>query len=231
MFLDELELRLETLQTALPKARMAHKAAPKHIIGFELLDVVHQEPFLRVKVAELRDSQPWAHMAEDNPLVLFCQDLQQPIIAPDTQVLCNTWKQVPTSHDLLVATVRGISNLINGNGGWKLSENFVWQLPSPLISCHAAEANTPVIHTQKLRSVGRRMSFSRNTQEDPRPMLGAMINGGLIFGRSILDKGCRAVVLDQSIASVSFLLRFPQPPETRQTLTLSVAIHCDTHYN
>lgn len=64
-------------------AAVKHKrAAPKCIVGFELIELVKENTILHVK--EELVNQPWAHLAQDGGLVLFCRDIGQ-AIAPSSK--------------------------------------------------------------------------------------------------------------------------------------------------
>jgi hypothetical protein len=193
MLLDELESVMEVLHKSLPAARKPRKASPNGIIGVELLDVVHQKPDLQVKSVVFSKPQPWAQLAEDRPLVLFCKDLGQAITSANPNILCDSWKKVPESKDLFVTTVRAIKNLFKENGGRRLTGNCLWDIRDPLVSLHTLGVKSTIVHTQKLQAADSiRSLIKKGTEKDPLPLLEALIDGGLIFARPISGKGCKA---------------------------------------
>lgn len=106
-FLDEFETERQELHEVLKAAREMKRAAPEYIVGYELLDVVHQMPNLQAKVIKLCNPQPWSHLVEEAP-VLLAKDLGQPIVSNKPERLCHLWKEVPRDGDYLVATAKAL---------------------------------------------------------------------------------------------------------------------------
>ena len=105
-----LEIGQQFANDAWDSAVKHNRAAPKCIVGFELMELVKESTMLQVK-EELVD-QPWAYLAQDGRLVLFCRDVGQ-AIAPSPKIsnLCNSWQQVPSGMHYLVAHGFGLQTL------------------------------------------------------------------------------------------------------------------------
>lgn len=193
-YLFELDLERQELHEVLRTARELKKDPPDSIVGYELLDVVLEKTPLLAKVISFRDPQPWAFLAEETP-VLVVEDLGRAIVTSEPHTLCDRWKQVPAGRNYLVATVPAIHYLIEGRGGFKLSDQIRWDFSDSLINSHTIGSKSTVLHTQKLRSVEKHfLAWNRDQQNDPRPLLSGVSNGAFIFGPSGLIKACTATL-------------------------------------
>lgn len=104
-----LEIGQQFANDAWDSAVKHKRAAPKCIVGFELMELVKENRILHVK--EELVNQPWAHLAQDGGLVLFCRDIGQAIVPSSKAALCDIWQQVPSGMHCLVAHSFGLQSL------------------------------------------------------------------------------------------------------------------------
>jgi hypothetical protein len=201
-FLLELETQRQERSQVLKVARQLKKAAPGSIVGYELLHVVLETPNLLAKVIQFADHQPWTFLADEAP-VLIVEDFGQAIVTNEPHVLCDRWRQVPTGRNYLVAAAPAIQHLIESRGGFKLSDQVLWDFSNSLIDSHQIGNKSPVLHTQRLCSVESRFNRWKRGQIDPRPMLNAASSGAFIFGSPVLTKPCNAIFEHTGMQMVS----------------------------
>jgi hypothetical protein len=162
------------------------RMAPKYIIGIELLHFVHKEIFIPFREAEV--NQPWAHLSDGEPFVLFCKNLGAPI-GPSLALtdICERWERVPPEQHYLVATSHSIEvQLLNHvrKGVPRLADNITWKFTNPLFHSHEIGENSKCDHLQILDT--------EKPGDDQRPLLEAVRahpSAAFIFGnRSHLTK-------------------------------------------
>ena len=105
------------------------KAAPKGIVGFEVMEIIKEQSVLNVK--EEKVDQPWAHIAQDGGLVLFVKDLGQAIIPSNPESLCEDWQRVPPGRNYLAAGSSGLSYLLMDYARSRLSDQLSWDFKHP----------------------------------------------------------------------------------------------------
>jgi hypothetical protein len=203
-YLDELESVRRELHILHQQPRRNRLAAPEFIVGYELLDIVEEISISDPKVMKI--DRPWAHLAE-KASVFFVKSLQgQPIAPAGPGPLCRDWMKVPANCNYLVITAPVIHYLLKGQGGCELSEEVLWDFPTPptvevaapLVSSHEVENQSPILHVQPL-SLNQRL-FSRK-QEDPRPFLEYSMNAAFIFGE--VSRGCTASISEEGLAGLA----------------------------
>jgi len=104
-----LEIGQQLANDAWDSAIKHQRAAPKCIVGFELMELVKENTMLQVK--EELVNQPWAHLAQDGGLVLFGRDIGQAIAPSPKVALCNVWQQAPPGMHYFVAHGFGLQTL------------------------------------------------------------------------------------------------------------------------
>ena len=142
-YLDSVCLSLDIGQQraseAWENATKHKKAAPKGIVGFEMMEIIKELPVLNVK--EERVDQPWAHIAQDGGLVLFVKGLGQPIVPSNPASLCRNWQQVPSGRNYLAAGSSGLSYLLINSARSRLSDRLAWEFRHPTRHCVSCMVN------------------------------------------------------------------------------------------
>jgi hypothetical protein len=151
------------------------KAAPKGIVGFEMMEVIKEQPVVNVK--EEMVNQPWAHIAQDGGLVLFVKDLGQAIVPSDPGSLCEEWRQVPSGKNYFAASSLGLSYLLKDFTRCRLSDRLAWDFSHPTHHSDSCIVNK-CRQVQILRSAEKRIS-----QPGLWDALCQYINGAFIFDR------------------------------------------------
>lgn len=131
-------------------AALGHgRAAPRCIVGFEIMDLVKEQTLVKVKEEEV--NQPWAHLTQDGGLVLFCKNLGQAIAPSQKTSLCEEWQQVPPGKFYLGAYGYGLRRLLLNFDRSRLSDRLEWDFNPPTLHCENCNSkNCSVI--QYLRS-------------------------------------------------------------------------------
>ena len=124
-----LEIAQQHASGAWDNAVKHKKAAPKGIVGFEMMEIIKESPVLNVK--EERVDQPWSHIAQDGGLVLFVKDLGQAIVPANPGALCKNWQQVPSGRNYLAAGSLGLSHVLMDFARSRLSDRLEWDFSHP----------------------------------------------------------------------------------------------------
>ena len=168
-----LEIGHQFASDAWDSAIKHERAAPKCIVGFELMELLKGQSMLKVKEEEV--NQPWAHLAQDGGLVLFSKNVGQAIGPSQLASPCNSWQQVPRGMYYLVACGHTLRRLLANLDCSRLSDRVEWDFISPIHHEKECSSNTCSV-LQFLRSVDYRVF-----QPDLWNTISMFESGGFIF--------------------------------------------------
>lgn len=80
-----------------------------------------------LKVKEEVVNQPWAHLAQDGRLVLFCKGMGRLIVPSPSASPCRSWQQVPPGQNYLAAHGIDLSLLLENQAKSRLSDRLLWE--------------------------------------------------------------------------------------------------------
>lgn len=156
-----------------------NKAAPSWILGYEFVDIAMEARVLTLRQQQVE--QPWAHIVEENGVVLFCSGLGSVIAPREADGLCNEWQIVPPGNNFLVAsgyTVASILERHSNTSGSCLSDSVHWLATDPFVESHGCGVESNCTHVQSLELVG-----SPIRQRDLGLKLKSYLNAAFIFDR------------------------------------------------
>ncbi|KAH8650861.1 hypothetical protein BGZ60DRAFT_436739 [Tricladium varicosporioides] len=103
-----------------------------------------------MSVKRIDVNRPWVHLTSEEPLVLCCKGLGQPIVPTTPNQQCRPWKTVPHRQNFLVATAVAVKCFLyqqhQGPDGSRLNPRLEWLYGSTLVQSHKD------YHEQKLIS-------------------------------------------------------------------------------
>jgi len=131
--------------------------APKYLHGVEFTDVVRMESVMKIKQTKMKFPMAWTHLKSSCPIVLFCNSLGTPIVPLHPSNLCDSWKIVPPKNNFLVLMGIAIDLFLEeedtGAQGSLLHEKIEWIRNKYSFQYHKYGEDSPVFHTQQLRTV------------------------------------------------------------------------------
>ena len=116
------------------------RAAPKCIVGFELMELVKEESVLKVKEEVVK--KPWAYLAQDSGLVLFCKDIGQAMAPSPSLPLCKTWQEVPSDQYYFAAHSTCLLSFLDNRDKYSSSDRVVSELQQSLVYRHACTSKS-----------------------------------------------------------------------------------------
>ncbi|KAF4626150.1 hypothetical protein G7Y89_g12011 [Cudoniella acicularis] len=146
----------DKLESVVDEFEDVGEGPPRTLYGVELSAVLLMLRGMPIRRADVH--QPWVHLTSEEPLVLFCKGIGQPIIPITTDQLCRPWKTVPHGQNFLVATAAAVKYFLHqqyqGPDGSRLHANLKWLYGNSLIQSHSNHhERKPVSHVQYIQSV------------------------------------------------------------------------------
>jgi len=186
--LGKVEAELDTAVKQIMATKQPVKVGtwdPDSVYGVDYLSVVKME---NSSILELMIKQSWVHVTREQPTVLFCKNLRQPVAPNSLSRVCKSWIGVPKSFNYLVTPCRGVHSLHERHdfpgAGARLVDPVKWTIRPPLIQIHHPKDKNPIFHTQQLTSVTK-----VSPHKDALGMVEKSIDGCLVFGGNS-DKPC-----------------------------------------
>jgi hypothetical protein len=182
------------------RARECHRKRgffTDQMLGYEMADIARPRTYMHMKAYNLKSSggtSAWTPLLEQVPYVLFCEKLQDPIIAGHrrnkTHSLATKWDSIPKGFDILTASLPCLKHACepSNNGGSiaKISRNHLWHVPNcssshrsgrVFTSCECAHGSS----CNKLQEVRSRISFSGPIMPPSLTDISKHKNGAVIF--------------------------------------------------
>jgi hypothetical protein len=178
------------------RARECHRKRgifTDQMLGYDMVDIVRPRPSMHMKACNLKPSG-WTPLLEQVPYVLFCEALQDPIIAghrrTKSHCLATKWDSIPKGFDILTASLPCLKHACapSNNGGSiaKISRNHLWHVPNcssshrsgrVFTSCECAHGSS----CNKLQEVRSRINFSGPIMPPSLTDISNHKNGAVIF--------------------------------------------------
>jgi hypothetical protein len=182
------------------RARECHRKRgffTDQMLGYEMADIARPRTYMHMNAYNLKSSggtSAWTPLLEQVPYVLFCEKLQDPIIAGHrrnkTHSLATKWDSIPKGFDILTASLPCLKHACepSNNGGSiaKISRNHLWHVPNcssshrsgrVFTSCECAHGSS----CNKLQEVRSRISFSGPIMPPSLTDISKHKNGAVIF--------------------------------------------------
>jgi hypothetical protein len=171
----------EGLNSADEIFQVAGDVAPKYIHRVEVIDAMNIERLMKIKRVKI--DQPWAHLTSEQPVVLLSKNLLPPIIS-ESRHLCKSWTNVPPDKNYLVATGALVQSLLERQTEG-LAQGLDWDGGTPLVESHEQGRQSPIFHSQKLRSKKK-----PHSNASIRNQIQEYLNSAFVFGDGT-EKKCK----------------------------------------